>query len=231
LAIFQYQQRRFVVFHHIDLQEVCLRVIRLASSVLLFVLSAYTVSFAFNPADSVRQSLKAVRIHGDVELTGTLSDPRWNQAPIAEIGYEIMPGENVPAPVRTTVRILYNSDYVYFGFRCEDSYPPSIRAHITDRDKISDDDRVGIILDTYGDFQRSYEFIVNPHGIQADYLRTGNNEDGGRSPIQELTFSFAAGANMDCAPFQGLSTRKPIPDFLEPNKPEQPLPGMSGWRH
>ncbi len=156
---------------------VCVRVSHLALSAFFLVLSVFTPSFAFIPADSAKQSLRALRIDGDVELTGTLSDPRWNQAPTAEIRYEIMPGENTPATVRTTVRILYNSDYVYFGFRCEDSDPSSIRAHITDRDKISDDDRVGIILDTYGDFQRSYEFILNPYGIQADLLRTGNNED------------------------------------------------------
>jgi len=145
---------------------------------LLCLLSLPVPSFAFVPTDSSKQILRALRIDGDVEINGTLSDPRWNQATPVEIRYEVQPGENAPAPVRTVVRVMYNSDYVYFGFRCEDPDPSSIRAHITDRDKTSDDDRVGIILDTYGDFQRSYEFIVNPYGIQADYLRTGNNEDG-----------------------------------------------------
>ncbi len=40
-----------------------------------------------------------------------------------------------------------------------------------------DDDLVGIILDTYGDYQRAYEFAVNPYGVQADLMRVEGNED------------------------------------------------------
>jgi hypothetical protein len=36
---------------------------------------------------------------------------------------------------------------------------------------------VVIFLDTYDDRQRAYEFLINPYGIQADILRSGNNED------------------------------------------------------
>jgi hypothetical protein len=150
----------------------------------------YSASFATTPTDSSKQILKALRIDSDVEINGTLSDQRWSQALPVEIRYEVQPGENTPAPVRTIVRVMYNTDYVYFGFRCEDSDPASIRAHITDRDKTSDDDRVGVILDTYGDFQRSYEFILNPYGIQADFLRTGNNEDGSYDTVWKSAASI-----------------------------------------
>ncbi|MDP2883726.1 MAG: carbohydrate binding family 9 domain-containing protein [Ignavibacteria bacterium] len=109
-------------------------------------------------------------------MTGELSDPRWHLAQPVEFGFEVMPGENSPAPQRTSVRILHNSDHIYVGFDCKDTNPSAIRAHITDRDKIFDDDFVGITLDTYGDLQRSYEFMVNPYGIQADLMRVGDNE-------------------------------------------------------
>jgi len=134
-------------------------------------------AIAFDPPDSARSRIKAVRIEGELELTGKLDDPRWSLAQPAELRYEISPGENTPASQKTSVRIIYNSDYVYFGFDCKDTNPSAIRAHITDRDKMFDDDFVGIILDTYGDYQRAYEFAVNPYGIQADLMRTANNED------------------------------------------------------
>ena len=130
-----------------------------------------------NVPDTAKPVVRAVRIDGDLQLTGDLSDPRWRLAVPIELNYETQPGENIPAPQKTKTWILYNADYVYFGFECKDTDPSAIRAHITDRDKLYDDDFVGIILDTYGDFQRSYEFFVNPFGIQADLLRTGNNED------------------------------------------------------
>ena len=39
------------------------------------------------------------------------------------------------------------------------------------------DDFIGIMIDTFQDQQNAYEFFVNPHGVQGDLRRTGNNED------------------------------------------------------
>ncbi len=140
---------------------------------------------ADEPVTAIRPSIRAVRIDGNMKLSGKLDDPRWNLAQPVEAVFEIQPGENIPAPQRTTARILYNQEYVYFGFFCSDSNPSAIRAHITDRDKISDDDFVAVVLDTYGDFQRSYEFFVNPYGIQMDLLKTATNEDDSFDTIWE----------------------------------------------
>jgi hypothetical protein len=137
----------------------------------------YSQAIALVPPDTARPKIKAVRIDGEIELNGKLSDTRWSLAQPVQIAFEVSPGENIPASQKTSVRILYNSEYVYFGFDCKDTNSSAIRAHITDRDKIFDDDYVGIILDTYGDYQRAYEFMVNPYGIQADLMRVGGNED------------------------------------------------------
>jgi hypothetical protein len=129
------------------------------STVLVFALmvgcAGYSHLLASDTSDSTRPRIRAIRIDGDLVITGKLSDARWNLAETTELKYEIQPGENTLAPQRTTVRILYNSEYVYFGFDCQDTNPSAIRAHITDRDKLYDDDYIGIILDTYGDYQRA----------------------------------------------------------------------------
>ncbi len=134
-------------------------------------------AFAGDTADSIKPDIRASRIAGDINLSGRLDDPAWSAAQPIEINYEVTPGDNTPAPQKTTVKILYNSTTVYFGYDCKDTRPQEIRAHITDRDKMYDDDWMLLILDTYGDYQRSYEFVVNPYGIQGDLLRTGSNED------------------------------------------------------
>jgi hypothetical protein len=139
--------------------------------------------------DTVRPAITAARIVGNIALTGKLDDPRWATAEFVTLGYENQPGENTPAPQKTFARVLYNADYVYFGFDCRDTDPSAVRAHISDRDKIFDDDFVGILLDTYGDYQRTYEFMVNPFGIQADLLRTGNNEDDSFDTVWETAAS------------------------------------------
>ena len=119
----------------------------------------------------------AMKIQGDIALTGKLSDPQWTSAPTVECPFEVSPGENTPATQRTFVKMLYNSRFIYFGFVCSDSAPSAIRAHISDRDNIFSDDFVFVALDTYEDNQRAYEFVANPYGIQGDLMRTGNNED------------------------------------------------------
>ena len=119
----------------------------------------------------------AVRIEKNIELTGRLTDPQWALAPELSINFEIQPGENTPATQKTIAKVLYNNEFIYAGFICRDSDMHQVRANVSDRDKIFNDDWVGFFLDTYGDKQRMYEFIVNPLGIQADLLRSGNNED------------------------------------------------------
>lgn len=156
--------------------------------------------------DTVRPRIQAIRIEGNIKLTGKLDDPHWSLAQPVEANIEIQPAENTPASQRTTVRILYNSDYIYFGFDCKDSNPTAIRANITDRDKIYDDDFAAVILDTYGDFQRSYEFLVNPYGIQADLLKTSNNEDDSFDTVWESAGAISgSGYTVEMAiPFKSI---------------------------
>ena len=156
--------------------------------------------------DTARPSIRAVRIDGDIALTGTLSDSRWRTAPPVELRYEFNPGENTPAPQRTFVRTLYNNDYIYFGFDCKDSDAAAIRAHITDRDKMFDDDFVDVIIDPYDDYQRAYEIVVNPYGIQGDLLFTSSSEDASF----DMVWDAAASINKDgwtaeiAVPFKSL---------------------------
>ena len=122
-------------------------------------------------------SFQAVRIDQDIRLTGKLDDPNWAKANQVELSYEMQPGENTPASQKTFAKILYNSEFIYFGFDCRDTKPSEIRAHITDRDKFFEDDFAIALFDTYGDNQKTYEFFINPYGVQGDILNTGNNED------------------------------------------------------
>ncbi len=151
-----------------------------ASSILVVLF--YTISF-FNDAFSAESTnpdkyrVQALRVSRNLDLTGKLSDPLWKLASPVEISYEIQPGDNTPAREKTFVYVLYSSDYIYFGFNCVDSSAKLIRAHVTDRDQMTDDDFVGLILDTYGTMQGGYEFFTNPYAIQFDAMRTGNNED------------------------------------------------------
>jgi hypothetical protein len=144
---------------------------------LLFFFSISQSTYGGNGDQDSKPRFQATRVERSVQLTGKLDDPLWKLGQPVNLSYEISPGENVRAPQITFATALYTNDYLYIGFRCYDSDPGVIRANMTDRDRIFQDDFVMAILDTYGDFQRGYEFAVNPFGIQADLMKTLNNED------------------------------------------------------
>lgn len=112
-----------------------------------------------------------------IKIDGVLDEEEWKKGAVANNFVEIEPGDNTPPPVETQVLIIYDKDKLYFGFICYDNDMSKLRASMTDRDKIFQDDFIGLILDTYRDFKQSYEFYVNPYGIQGDLILEPGNED------------------------------------------------------
>ncbi|MHB9039350.1 MAG: carbohydrate binding family 9 domain-containing protein [Melioribacteraceae bacterium] len=152
--------------------------IRVISKILfLSIIFLYSSAFAQAESKSPKPVMQAFRLDKSFEINGKLDNPIWLNANPIEINYEVTPGENTPAPQKTIVRALYDDKYIYFGFQCFDTNPEQIRANISERDKMYQDDWVFVGIDTYGDYQRSYEFCVNPFGIQGDLGAILNGED------------------------------------------------------
>ena len=83
--------------------------------------------------------------------------------------------------MQTQGYVTHTETDLYVAFICHDPKIGKLRASLTDRDGIYRDDFVGVVLDTYRDQQRAYEFFSNPHGIQGDMLWYSNrseNDDG-----------------------------------------------------
>ena len=87
------------------------------------------------------------------------------------------PGDGDPVSRATAAWLGYDEKNLYAVFVCE-SPAGETRARMSKREDIMSDDMVGVFLDTYHDHQRSYEFFVNPYGIQADAIESeGQNDD------------------------------------------------------
>lgn len=117
-------------------------------------------------------------IQTDLAVDGRLDEPAWQRAWRMELRFEVQPGENVPPPVRTEVLAFYDRDALYVAFKAHDPHPGHIRTHLSDRDHIGPDDWVLVILDTFNDERRSFGFMVNPSGVQSDFIEseTGTND-------------------------------------------------------
>jgi hypothetical protein len=87
------------------------------------------------------------------------------------------PNDGDPASEATTAYISYDQDNLYVAFVCRDRDPSRLRARLSKRDAISQDDQVLVMLDTFHDRRRSYLFAVNPLGVQADALSSEGRDD------------------------------------------------------
>lgn len=155
-------------------------------------------------------------VTGKIKPDGLLDEAVWEKALKISLDYEVQPGENIKPPVRTEVLLAYTKTHLYVAFKAYDPNPSEIRARISDRDRIWADDWVGVILDTFNDQRRSYDFLCNPFGVQNDFVETptgGGNEwdtiwsSGGRIneegyfvemsiPFSSLRFQRSEGAQV-----------------------------------
>jgi hypothetical protein len=115
----------------------------------------------------------------EIVIDGVLEEAAWAHAVAIDIDVQTRPGENIPAQVDTIAYLIEDGESLYVAFDAKDPEPDKIRAFLRDRDSAWDDDFVGIVIDTYGDERRAFEFFVNPLGVQMDLTNddVSRNED------------------------------------------------------
>ena len=119
------------------------------------------------------------RTQDGINIDGLLDDLAWQDAVQIDLDKETRPGENIPARVATVAYLVEDGEYLYVAFDASDPDPTAIRAYLRDRDSAWNDDFVGIVLDSYGDERRAFEFFANPLGVQMDLTNDdiNHNED------------------------------------------------------
>jgi len=108
------------------------------------------------------------RVDVVVTIDGNLDDAAWQQALQISLDLETNPGENIPARVKTVAYLMEDGKNLYVAFDARDPNPSKIRAYLRDRDSAYSDDFVGIVIDSYNDERRAFEFFSNPLGSQMD---------------------------------------------------------------
>ncbi len=123
-------------------------------------------------AAAERPAHRVPRVEGPIRVDAVLDEPAWQQALVLELAYEVEPGDNTPAPVRTEVLLAYGERAFYIAFRAFDPAPEEIWARFSDHDQVMQDDWVHFVLDTFADGRRAFDFFVNPLGVQGDAIET-----------------------------------------------------------
>ena len=112
------------------------------------------------------------RLEATAKVDGTLDEPVWGSAARLTGFSQYLPVDGRPAEDSTDVLVWYAPDAIWFGVRAFEAHGPVVRATLADRDNISADDYIQILLDTFNDRRRALVFAVNPLGVQQDGVRS-----------------------------------------------------------
>ncbi len=101
----------------------------------------------------------------------------WKNIFAVETFKTFSPDFGKDASQKTIAFASYDSENIYFAFRCYDAEPDKIKSNVSNRDNINSDDWVCINLDSFSDKQSLYAFYINPKGIQMDSRFAAGQED------------------------------------------------------
>lgn len=144
------------------------------------------------------------QINSDIQLSGKVDDPRWNQAKTAKL---VDPVSGKPGKFATTVKLLYNSGYLYIAFECEDDY---IWGTIMGRDSaIFTEECVEAFICPSGKTRQYYELNVSPRNAIFDAFIFNGRSESGEKGIGLRTWKDFTCEGMETRVFMNGKLNKP----------------------
>jgi hypothetical protein len=122
--------------------------------------------------------LTAIKTTEKIMIDGRLSEGAWANAPIAKDFLQNEPKEGQPSAELSEVRVLYDSDNIYFGAYLHDSQAKRVVISDLKKDYSGDGgDNFEIVLDTFHDSRNGYIFWTNPAGAKGDSQMINEGRD------------------------------------------------------
>jgi hypothetical protein len=124
--------------------------------------------------------VRVPRHEAELSIDGKLEEEVWGKAAMLTGFSQFSPTDGVPAADSTEVLVWYSPTAIHFGIRAFEAHG-SVHATLADRDRISADDHVQILLSTFNDGRQATVFAVNPYGVQSDgaLVETGATSGNG----------------------------------------------------
>lgn len=140
------------------------------------------------------------------QIDGKLDDAVWKSLPVYSGFTSYVPDFGSPAGFSTMVMMTYDEENIYVGFDCKDPEPDKLKATVSARDQIKNEDWVCINFDPFFDQQSLITLYINPRGIQTDGRSSSNNEDLGADYVfTSKAVILADGYQVEIAiPFKSL---------------------------
>ena len=125
-----------------------------------------------NRLADVKRVYFASRIEKRPKIDGKLIDSCWKSGIWSGGFIQQVPRQGEKASQETEIKILYDDNNLYVGFKCFDNDSGGIRPILSRRDEMAGD-IAGIAIDSYHDKQTAYEFNVSAAGQKVDLVHLG----------------------------------------------------------
>jgi hypothetical protein len=152
--------------------------------------------------------VRASRVEASAVIDGNLNEAVWSDAALLTGFSQFSPQDGIPAADSTQVLVWYSPTALYVGIRAFEAHglPNSTLA---DRDKISADDNIQILIGTFHDRRQAFVFGVNPLGVQMD----GTLVEVGQSLTGSWTPTLAGRAAADLSQDFVFASKGRITDY------------------
>ncbi|MFW5901165.1 MAG: DUF5916 domain-containing protein [bacterium] len=113
------------------------------------------------------------KINQDIQVDGRLNESVWQKSEIANEFHRVLPIDTGYANAKTTVRLLYDEENIYFGVKCYESMPGENIVESLRRDfEFGKNDNFLIFMDTYNDQTNGFSFGASAGGAKWDGLQS-----------------------------------------------------------
>ncbi|MCK6522232.1 carbohydrate binding family 9 domain-containing protein [Myxococcota bacterium] len=136
-------------------------------------LTTWSLSFAFAAAPTAPEVVAAQAV-APPTIDGVLDEAIWAEAQEITSFTRYVPAPGGAPAERISVRVAQDEETLYVGVLVEDTAQP-IRARLSPREDLNDDDQIGVYLDTFNDERSGFVFYFNALGVQQD-ARWANGE-------------------------------------------------------
>lgn len=120
-------------------------------------------------------------------IDGLLTDESWNIVDWTGDYIENLPEENTEPIEQTKFKIVYDKEFIYFGFRCYDKDPKGIVKRLSRRDGF-EGDWIEINISSHYDQLTAFSFAASVAGVKSDGFISDNGKtwEGNWNPIWYL---------------------------------------------
>ena len=150
--------------------------------ILTIIISIISFSVVIAQTDSTKNGVNyytkryysATRTETPPKIDGVLNDECWNLGLWSGGFRQWIPVEGAPPSNHSEIKILYDYENIYAGFKCYDTEPEKMRRIFDSRDRKSGD-VIGIAFDSYNDDKTAFEFNLTSAGQKIDVKHIGDN--------------------------------------------------------